>query len=302
MYGFKEPEIIKSEVFVELPREYQKSPPQRTALLNQSPTGTTLEGPSFDLQGNLYFTDIPNGRIFRASPEGKVELAAEYDGEPNGLKIHKDGRIFIADHRHGLMLMDAKKGTVTPLLKGPHKEGFKGVNDLIFASNGDLYFTDQGATGLHDPTGRVYRMTPSGQLTILIDTIPSPNGIELDLKESGIFIAVTRAAAIWYVPMASTGTLYKAGIHARLPTSGPDGIALDIKGNLAVSHPGLGVAWLFGNGGFPIARVDSCTGRHVANLAYGGPDNQWLYMCEGDSFSILRAKMPYPGRKMFSHA
>lgn len=51
-----------------------------------------LEGPSFDRDGNLWVADIPWGRIFRIDPKGGVELAAEYDGEPNGLKFHADGR------------------------------------------------------------------------------------------------------------------------------------------------------------------------------------------------------------------
>ena len=60
-----------------------------------------------------------------------------------------------------------KTGAVSPVVTGPSKERFKGVNDLIFAANGDLYFTDQGQTGLHDPTGRVFRYSASGQLQCL---------------------------------------------------------------------------------------------------------------------------------------
>ena len=58
-----------------------------------------LEGPSFDRAGNLYVTDIPFGRVFRISPAGEWTLATEYDGWPNGLKIHKDGRIVVSHSR-----------------------------------------------------------------------------------------------------------------------------------------------------------------------------------------------------------
>jgi len=54
-----------------------------------------LEGPCFDRAGRLSVTDIPFGRIFRISPEGDWEQVGEYDGWPNRLKIHQDGRIFI---------------------------------------------------------------------------------------------------------------------------------------------------------------------------------------------------------------
>ena len=73
--------------------------PRPTAWADINRGGQTidsfLEGPSFDRQGRLYVTDIPYGRVFRISAEGEWELVAEYDGWPNGLKIHRDGRIFI---------------------------------------------------------------------------------------------------------------------------------------------------------------------------------------------------------------
>lgn len=112
-----------------------------------------LEGPSFDRDGNLYCVDICHGRILRCDPQGTFTVAAQYDGEPNGLKIHKDGRIFIADHAHGLMVMDPVSGKVEPFLTRPGLERFYGLNDLHFASNGDLWFTDQGQSGLHAPYG-----------------------------------------------------------------------------------------------------------------------------------------------------
>ncbi|MFP3500352.1 SMP-30/gluconolactonase/LRE family protein, partial [Pseudomonas sp. SIMBA_059] len=78
------------------------------------------------------------------------ELVCQYDGWPNGLKIHQDGRIFITDYKRGIMLLDPQTGAIEALLDSAGSEGFKGVNDLVFAPNGDLFFTDQGQTGLQD--------------------------------------------------------------------------------------------------------------------------------------------------------
>src|SRR5262249_26037616 len=148
-----------------------------------------LEGPSFDRAGNLYFVDIPFGRIFRLSPSGTCDLVAEYDGWPNGLKIHKDGRLFVCDYKKGLLIVDPKSGAIEVLLGSRNSEAFKGLNDLIFARNGDCYFTDQGQTGMHDPTGRVYRLS-GDQLTCLLSNVPSPNGIVLNNAENRLFVAV----------------------------------------------------------------------------------------------------------------
>ncbi|WP_454692568.1 SMP-30/gluconolactonase/LRE family protein [Achromobacter aloeverae] len=263
-----------------------------------------LEGPSFDRAGNLLVTDIPYGRIFRVTPQGEWSVLAEYDGWPNGLKIHRDGRAFIADHRRGIMQLDTATGAVTPVLQEVRREGFKGTNDLVFASNGDLYFTDQGQTGLQDPSGRVFRLRASGQVDCLLDNIPSPNGLVLSPDEKVLYVAVTRANQVWRLPLHPDGTTSKVGAFITLSGghSGPDGLAMDSQGGLAVAHCGLGVVWLFDRLGQPAFRVQSCEGLSTTNIAFGGPDNRSLFITESDSGSILRAEVPVAGRAMYSHA
>ncbi len=103
------PQIIETEVFARLPDKFRRKDPDNAwAIVNRRgvPVDSFLEGPSFDRDGQLYIVDIPYGRIFRISPGGEFTLVAEYDGEPNGLKIAKDGRIVITDYRHGLMTLD----------------------------------------------------------------------------------------------------------------------------------------------------------------------------------------------------
>ena len=171
---FAPPEIIATEVFAEVPASLHRRATTGWTETNRAGVATPsfLEGPSFDRDGNLYLVDIPHGRVFRVAPSGHFDVVAEYDGEPNGLKIHRDGRIFIADYKNGLMRLDPASGAVTPVLERRRSERFKGLNDLFFGANGDLYFTDQGETGLHDPTGRVYRLTPEGRLDCLVATVP----------------------------------------------------------------------------------------------------------------------------------
>ncbi|WP_024280951.1 SMP-30/gluconolactonase/LRE family protein [Xanthobacter sp. 126] len=267
------------------------------------PLTTFLEGPSFDREGNLWVVDIPWGRIIKVTPLGKVSVEAEYDGEPNGLKFHKDGRGFITDHRHGIMLFDPATGRVEPYLERAMLQRFKGVNDLIFASNGDLYFTDQGQTGLHDPSGCLYRLRTDGRLDCVLKGIPSPNGLVLNKTETVLFLAVTRANAIWRVPLMRDGTASKVGTFIQLSGGGgPDGLAIDEEDNLVVCHMGLGSVWLFSALGEPVLRIRSPEGHLTTNCAFGGPDNRTLFITESKTGTILTADLPVPGRRMYSHA
>jgi gluconolactonase len=302
---FEPPPVIETEVFTSMPDSFRR-PGARTEWAEANKGGAEvdcfIEGPAFDRDGNLYVVDIPFGRIFRISPAGEWALAAEYDGEPNGLKIHRDGRIFVADYRNGLLRLDPGSGRVVPVLPRRNSERFKGLNDLTFASNGDLYFTDQGQTGLHDPTGRVYRLSPDGKLDCLIANVPSPNGLVLNLAENLLYVAVTRGNCVWRMPLMQDGSVSKVGLFFQFfGSSGPDGLALDQEDNLVVAHASLGSAFLLSRRGEPLYRIRSCRGATVTNAAFGGTDRRELYLTESETGTILVARMPVPGRPMYPH-
>ena len=123
------------------------------------------------------------------------------------------------------------------------------------------------------------------------------------LFRSGQALNVTRANAVWHVPLLPDGTPYKVGEFIRLSGGGgPDGLAMDEQGNLAVAHLGLGSIWLFSAIGEPLARVRTCAGLATTNVAYGGPGRRELYITESETGSVLVADMEVPGRVMYSHA
>jgi gluconolactonase len=292
------PELIRTEVFAEVPAALRRSgtPPERLAAgKSATPAGCFLEGPAFDRDGNLYLVDLAFGRIFRVSPRGEFSVAAEYDGEPNGLAIHKDGRIFIADHKLGILVL--KNGAITPLVSRYHQQSFKGVNDLTFAENGDLYFTDQGTSDLADPTGCVYRYSVDGKLTQLANCIPSPNGIVVE--KNVVFVAATRGNAVWRLPIAPDGAVVRMGVFLHLSGGrGPDGMAADVAGGLAVAHPDMGATWIFSHRGEAVYRVQSCRSDFVTNVAYQGDS---IFITDTGAGAILKARVPTAGKPLFSH-
>lgn len=287
---------IQTEVFATLPDAYRKKDTTAEWLIGQRrglKTHSFLEGPCFDRAGNLYVTDIPFGRIFKITPAGHFDLIAEYPGEPNGMKVVEEGVALIADHKLGLVRLDLATGETEVYFDRPVLERFKGLNDLHIADNGDIYFTDQGQSGLQDPSGKVYRLSPEGRLDCVLAGIPSPNGIVLDTAQEHVLVAVTRANQVWRLPLLLDGSTSKVGAFINLSGGvGPDGLARDRGGNLAVCHPGLGIVWVFSPHGEPLYRIRSCSGRMVTNCAYDPGDESLLYITDSDSGSILRASLP----------
>jgi gluconolactonase len=121
------------------------------------------------------------------------------------------------------------------------------------------------------------------------------------VRETELFVAATRANAIWRLTLAEPGQPARAGLFVQLFSPGPDGLALDRNGNVAVAHPGLGTVWLFSKRGEPLCQVKSCGGEMTMNVAYGGDDGKTLYITESRSRVILAARMPAAGKAMYSH-
>ena len=293
MYLETPPRLIETRLFSAMPDKFRRKG-ERTDWADANrpgvPTDSFIEGPSFDRDGNLYIVDIPFGRIFRIAPDGEWSLAIQYEGWPNGLKIAADGRILVADYRHGIMEFDASEGRMRKVLTSRNSESFKGCNDLHLAGNGDIYFTDQGQTGLHDPTGRVYRLKADGRLDCLIDTGISPNGLVLDPQEAVLFVAMTRDNAVWRMPFMKDGSVSKVGRFCSMfGPSGPDGMTMDKAGRLFVAHASLGHVFVFAPNGELIARIKSCAGQSCTNVAIGGSNSDRLYITESVTGTVLVA-------------
>ncbi|BEI82867.1 hypothetical protein CcaverHIS002_0307350 [Cutaneotrichosporon cavernicola] len=256
-----------------------------------------LEGITTDTQGNLWVVDIGHGRILRFDLTGERKAATQFDstgewkaatqfqGNPNGLAIARDGRIMIADYAEGILAYDPTSG-VAPHLARRNLERFKGPNDLIVGRNGDLYFTDQGQTDMADPTGRVYRLSETGKLDMLIGNGPSPNGLVLSPDESILYVAMTRDNSVWRCPLHKDGTTTKvARFFSTNGSTGPDGLTVDVEGNLFICMPPLGAIFVISPLGEPVARIiapKTDKSAMLTNCIFGSrpTDRKRLYFCD----------------------
>jgi gluconolactonase len=295
MTWFAPPTDIESRVHATLPDIFRQPRPTEWGAANKP--GVTidsfLEGPCLAADGTLYVADIPYGRIFSIDASRRWSLVHEYDGWPNGMKVARDGSLLVADYRRGLLRIDPENATIHPVRTTVNSESFKGLNDLAVLSDGSVLFTDQGQTGMQDPSGRLYRLWPDGRLDRLIGNAASPNGVAVNAAETHAYLALTRAAEVWRVPLAPAALAAKTQVFARLPggLSGPDGLLVDPAGRLIVCDPGHGCAWVLSELGEPLFRVRSCAGRTLTNAVLR-PDGRTLLMTESQTGQILEAVLP----------
>ncbi|MDQ6436971.1 SMP-30/gluconolactonase/LRE family protein [Mesorhizobium sp. LHD-90] len=305
MTMFPLPQTIEAEVFSEVPESlHWKGEP--TPWLKGRPwgkPGSFLEGPGFDKEGNLLCVDIPYGRIFRVSPNGEFELFVQYDGEPNGLRIHRDGRIFIADHKRGIVVIDPISRKVEPFLEKIGGRPLVGPNDLVFTNEGNIYFTDMGDSDLAEPDGRLVHLTAEGHATVVLDDLAAPNGLALNGAGTTLYLNMFRENAVWQMRLREDGSVTRVSRFLQLSGGlGPDGLLLDGADNLLVVHGGLGCVWVFNPLGEPLQRVVSPRGKMTTNVAFGISDPRRIYITDSTTGTLLTARLPVAGRMPFSHS
>ena len=302
MFLLNLPTVRSLELFSSMPDKFRRTGVRSDwADVNQGGrlADSFLEGPVFDVQGNLYVTDIPFGRVFRIDPRGEWDLVAQWDGEPNGMKFLNINQLLVTDYRNGLVVLDVQSGQVRPYLERRNSERFKGVNDLVFDSKGNLYFTDQGQTGLHDPTGRVYRLATDGRLDLLLSNVPSPNGIVLSNDERFLFVAATRGNCVWRMPLLADGSVSKVGqFFTSYGPSGPDGLAMDESGRLLVANPGLAYIWVLGSRAEPEEVLTGPAGASLTNLAFSSAERTKLFCTDSTHGNVLCLNMTKAGSKV----
>ncbi|HEV7268442.1 MAG TPA: SMP-30/gluconolactonase/LRE family protein [Falsiroseomonas sp.] len=293
---FDPPRIIPARMLSRLPDALRRPRPSAWSQANRGGAAidSFLEGPCFDAAGNLFCVDIAHGRVFRVAGDD-WETVVDYEGWPNGLAA-RDGDLVVADYRHGLLTLDPRDGAMAPLMETVISESFRGINDLAAHPDGSLLFTDQGQTGLQDPSGRVYRLHPDGRLDRLIGNGPSPNGLVLNRAATHLMVAMTRSCEVWRFALRQDALVGKANLFFRAPggASGPDGMCVDAHDRLFVANPGHGQVWVVDPHGVCTHRVD-CTafGRWSTNCAFA-PDGRTLVISESDSGRLLAAEIPPP--------
>jgi gluconolactonase len=263
---------------------------------------TWTEGPIWVTDGSyLLFSDIPRNSIFRwkegegtslfLNPSGYTG-SSYYGLEPgsNGMTLDSEGRLIACEHgdrRVSRLYKDGGKMTLADAYQGKR---LNSPNDLVYKSDGMLYFTDPayGIPDRYEDTTRreldfcgVFRVSPEREVELLTDELIKPNGLAFSPDESVLYVSQSDLdRAIWMrYPVKADGTLdtgdvfYDVTDHASSLPGAPDGFKVDERGNLFATGPG-GV-WIFSPEGKALGRID--TGQRTANCAWGD-DGSTLYI------------------------
>lgn len=291
------------------------------ADIHNTPQGKFLEGGAFDTAGNFWFVAIGSGWISYLTPEGKLVPAFNCNPpgdlgfvcEPQGTRWH-DGKLYMTTRHLGILVYDPQTKHVSPLVTTYRNQLFKGPNDLDFDAEGNLYFTDPWGTGpgpdATDRTGAVYQYSTQGVLRRIISTGSFPNGIAVSPDDSTLAVADYASNRMLYYsflngPNAACTMCAKDPEHLTFffatagsynpGNGGPDGIHYDMHGDLW-AQLGIGGIIEYNPRGVILGYVPLPNGDPSAtNFAFGGPDNQYIYMEGAVSGTVYRFKAPYPG-------
>ena len=273
------------------------------------------EGPLWlDSYGTLLFSDIPTNTIYKWSEQYGKQVylkpsgytgTAKRGGETgsNGLLLDSNDRLVLCQHgNRQLAIMDAPindpKPNFKPLAANYQGKKFNSPNDAAMRTNGDIFFTDPPyglEKNMEDPSKEtpfqgVYKVTPSGQVTLLLDSITRPNGIAVTRDDLSLIVANSdEKKKIWYIydfgpndSLINPLVFYDA--TSDTAKGSPDGLKIDRHGNVFATGPG-GV-WIFNREGLPLGRIKFP--EFCSNVALSG-DEKTLFIT-ADMY-VLRVKM-----------
>jgi gluconolactonase len=275
------------------------------------------EGPLWiEQQKMLLFSDVPENIIYKWTEKKGKEVyltPSGYTGTvprggekgSNGLALSKSGKLIICmdgDRRIAAMHADIKnpKPVFTTLSDNYNSKKFNSPNDMVYNSNGDLFFTDPPyglEKNMDDPLKEipfqgVYKIKKSGALVLLLDSITRPNGIAITPDQKTLIIANSDSTKpYWYAYDFGAGDklinpriFYDVTTAAKSEKGLPDGLKIDSKGNVFATGPGA--VWIFNKRGKLLGKIKF--DGLVSNCSLSA-DEKTLYITA--NMYVLRVKM-----------
>jgi len=254
------------------------------------------EGPIWNAsEGYILFSDIPANRIYKWAEGEMVTIFREPSGNSNGLTYDRDGQLIICEHGTRRLSRLDKEGGYKVLADRYQGKRLNSPNDVVIKSDGKIYFTDP-PYGI-EPEGQELKFqgvffldTDKKKLKLLVDDFERPNGLAFSPDEKVLYIADSSSRRhVRAFDVKKDGTLNNSRVFAEIRSEipgNPDGLKLDVEGNLYVAAAG-GV-WIFTKEGERLGIIQ--TPERPANLAWGGTDWGSLFITARTSLYRVEVK------------
>jgi len=268
-----------------------------------------------ETEGYLLFSDPNNNVIYRWTQDGQLSIfmtksgyrgfdIGEY-GQPgsNGLTLDRQGRLTINQHGNRRVVRMEQNGQLTVLADSYEGKRLNSPNDLVYKSDGALYFTDPpfGLPKFFDdprkelPYSGVFRVSADGtQVRLLTTDLKGPNGLAFSPDEKYFYLAnwdAERKIIMRYEVLSDGGLANGTVFFDMTSAEGEDaldGMKIDQKGNLYVSGPGG--LWIISPEGKHLGTIVGP--EHPHNFAWGDDDGKTLYMCAKTGLYRIRLNVP----------
>jgi gluconolactonase len=273
-----------------------------------------VEGPVWVPEGYLLFSDPNNNTIYRWTQDDGLSLfraksgyagfdIGEY-GQPgsNGLTLDPEGRLTICEHGNRRVTRLEKNGVLTVLADRYEGQRLNSPNDLVYRSDGALYFTDPpfGLPKFFDdprkelPYSGVFCLL-NGKLKLGSKDLTGPNGLAFSPDERYLYVCNwdEKKKVVMRYEVSADGSLSNGRVFFDM-TSAPgedalDGMKVDQQGNLYVSGPGG--LWVLSPSGKHLGTIRGP--EHPHNLAWGDADGKTLYLAA--QTGLYRVRLSIPG-------
>lgn len=245
------------------------------------------EGVAFGPDGWLYSgSALPDhkgaGPVYRVSPDGqRVEQFTDTGGRVLGLAFDRCDALYVCDSKLGAVLRIEPNGAVHLFADRVGDRKMMLPNFLVFDDAGQLYVSDSGTAKAGETTGAVFCFAPNGQGRVFLDGLIFANGLALAANGEALYVVETRDDRVLRVPIKYDGTAGATEVYADQLSSGPDGLALDVDGNLYITVTRRNQIVRVAPSGERTSLVIDSTSERVympSNLAFGAPSKHGLYI------------------------
>lgn len=233
-----------------------------------------VEGPAADAEGALYFTDIPNNRIHRWTPDEGLTTYRDESGGANGLRFDRDGALIACEMGNRRVTATSPEGNLRVLAERYDGRRFNSPNDLWIDPQGGIYFSDPRygpEDDLELDGHHVYYLKPDRTEVLRVtDDLERPNGIIGSPDGTRLYIADHGGGRTYVYTPAPDGALANKRLFAE---QGSDGMTMDEMGNVYLTGEDVTVYDPDGSVVGSIAVPEA-----PANLTFGGPDRTTLFI------------------------